>query len=560
MRKFFSLIACVALFTGGLTPTPGFAQETSQVPDVQYITRGEFIAAAVSALKITTVTKENPKIDSERIPASQLPAVRAAYNAGALGAFTTPLHLNRAITRGEALQVIMVLGKFQTSKGASEFTDVESESELAKAVNLAIEKKWLAAAGRARFGVAASLSKQESAILLRAVTKAIRPPASTPVVAPSIRINPPTTSSSNTSREQLFKAIWDILERDYYYKDKLDREGATFKAAEALVNSANDPYTVFMPPAQTKNFNATIFEGNVSGIGAQVEQKKNAAGEAILLVVSPLRGSPAEKAGVKPGDQIIEVNGVTLKGLSFDEAVDKVRGPKGSVAKLKIIRAEKEMTIDVTRDNVSIPEIDVSYNGTVAIVKLQQFGKITNDQFRKTIQTITEKKATGFILDLRNNPGGLVNASERVMSAFLPKGSVFSVIHDVQGKDHIELTNDERILDPNIKMIVLINKGSASASEIVAGALQDAGRARVLGEKSFGKGTVQTVYSLKGSTSGDLAGSSLKVTTGEWKTPNGRSIDKHGVDGAGGIIPDLVVADTEADPDASLRKALELLR
>lgn len=567
MRRFVSLVAIIgiALSTSAIPLSVSAASEPDTITGVRssVLTRGEFVVSAVKALKLSPVHTANPILDNQRINASQLPYIRSAYDTGALDVFGTSLALNRTINRGEALQVLLELGNMKTTNTTSSFSDVRKGSKLAGIVNVAIEKKWIEPISERIFGTEEQLTRQESAVLLQQASLGIKP-ATPPRTTPGIQVNTPVkdggSPSSSAQNQQLLDAVWKILQKDFYYKDKLKQDTATLKAAEAIVNSVGDPYTVFMPPAQTKSFNATIFEGNISGIGAQVEHKKDASGTPILTIVTPLRGSPAEKAGVKPGDEVLEVNGESLEGLTFDEAVNKIRGPRGTVARLLLRRQGKEVTIEVTRDNVSIPELDLTYNGTIAIIKLQQFGKVTNDKFRDMIASTKEKNVTGIILDVRSNPGGLVTAAEKVVSAFVPEGEIFSRITAVDGNEHKEYTTNPPVIDPGLPVIVLINKGSASASEIVAGALQDLERAKVVGQKSFGKGTVQTVYTLNSVAKGELAGSSLKVTTGEWKTPDGRSIDKHGVEGAGGIAPDVEVMDSESDPDASLRKALELLR
>ncbi|MDB4979190.1 MAG: carboxy-terminal processing protease [Candidatus Peribacteria bacterium] len=515
------------------------------------MTRGDFIAAAIKALGIPV---SKTAYDGERVAPALSAYIETAKEKGALDVFTR-INAAAAITRGEALQVLLKLAGIATAAGAkTDFSDVKDGTPEAYAVTVAIKSGWLDPIRASSFGIKSPVTRIESAQLLATVARQKKD------VKDMIKINPPNvqvqtrpTTSSDLPKKDILEQVWNILNSEYYYRDKLSGDEAGYKAAEALVQSVGDPYTVFMRPSQARNFNATIFNGQITGIGAQVEQKKNAAGEMVLTIVSPLPGSPAEKAGLQPDDEILSADSVSLAGMSFDDAVDKVRGPKGSTVHLHIRRSGSELDVAVMRDAISIPEISVTRQGNVVIVKLIQFGKATNDNFRKTMLEVQKANPTGIVLDLRNNPGGLLTASERVMSAFVPKNTVFTIVRSFDGSEEKDATLDDPIINSSIPVAVLVNKGSASASEIVAGAMQDLKRATIVGEKTFGKGSVQTVSSF-------ADGSSLKVTRAKWFTPNGRGIDKGGVEGSGGIIPDTLVTDSQADKDASLRRALDLLR
>jgi carboxyl-terminal processing protease len=278
----------------------------------------------------------------------------------------------------------------------------------------------------------------------------------------------------------------------------------------------------------------------VTGIGAQVEQVSG-----VLTIVAPLTGSPAQKAGLKPGDQILSVNGESLDGLSYEDAVSKVRGPKGSTANLHIRRDGDDMNVTVVRDTVRVDDFTVTTtNNDVAVVALQQFGQLTDSEFRTKMAEVAKTSPRGIILDLRNNPGGLLDAAGVVTSAFLPVRSTYVQIISKSDTTE-EYTLDEPVVPSSIPLIVLINKGSASAAEIVAGALQDSGRATLVGETTFGKGTVQQLLEFND-------GSSLKMTIAEWRTPKGRKID--GV----GVKPDLEVVNSETG-DEQMDRALGLI-
>jgi carboxyl-terminal processing protease len=277
----------------------------------------------------------------------------------------------------------------------------------------------------------------------------------------------------------------------------------------------------------------------VSGIGAHVESQSGA-----ILIVAPIPGSPAEKADLRSGDQILSVDGVSVTGLPLDEAVNRIRGEKGSSVKLTIRRGNREFDVIIVRDTVTVPEIDLQWQDTTAVIRLAQFGELTNEKIREVFKQVNERHPQGIILDLRNNPGGLLQAADELMSAFMPKGTVVAIVRGRNGESK-ELTSEEPVVDKDIKMAVLVNAGSASASEIVAGALQDYKRATIIGTQSFGKGTVQELVNFQG-------GEALKLTIAEWSTPLDRTIN--GV----GVAPDIVVEPD--DTDSQLRRALQILR
>jgi len=340
-------------------------------------------------------------------------------------------------------------------------------------------------------------------------------------------------------KQDILRSVWRIINSMYLREGNIDEEEAGYQAVEALVNSLKDPYTTFLRPIQTEEFSTNI-EGEISGIGAQVEFI-----DGILTILAPLPDSPAEKAGLLPGDQVLQVDDVSLNGLGFMEAVNHVRGPQGSEAKLLIRRNGGEFTVMVKRDTIQVPEIKLEWVGDIPVVKLVQFGRTTEREFRELMQSIQVKGARGVVLDLRNNPGGLLHAAELVVSNFLPLGSKVATIAST-GEKRDEITRDPPTIGENVRMAILINKGSASASEIVAGALQDHKRATLVGEQTFGKGTVQQLVDF-------TDGSSLKITIAEWTTPNGRKIE------GTGITPDIVV-ESKDDRDEQLLKALELVR
>lgn len=364
----------------------------------------------------------------------------------------------------------------------------------------------------------------------------------------------------------MFWNVWNKLEANYYDKSKLDPQKMLTGAIEGMTKSLDDPYTMYLPPKQNTDFKEGL-AGQFTGIGAELGTK-----EKQIIVIAPLSGSPAEKAGIKAGDTILKVNDEATNDWTLPAAVDKIRGPKGTSVNLTVLHkdAEKTSDIKIVRDVITvksvtgwiknvgdIAEIDMpkGENNKVAYVRLSQFGDATNEDWLSLINDFnlkmqTDKNIKGLVIDLRNNPGGYLTDAKFISSEFLSNGDV--VVYQDTGSQRTPLKVDRRGLFTNAstKVVILINKGSASASEIVAGALRDHKRATLIGETSFGKGTIQQADDL-----GDGAG--LHVTIAKWLTPDGVWV--HGK----GLKPDVEVKVDEKDPshDAQLEKAvLELLK
>lgn len=524
--KLIAAISAVTLLA------PGFASAASTAVTDASVTRGNFIRSVAKAFSLPL--DSDLKAQTIRAPKALLPYLGAAEKRGALAIFKSPIDHTMAITRGEAAYVLAKIGRAEAGTASVSFSDVPRTSPYYDVISAVTAKKWMKPVRPKKFGVAAKLTEREMRLILVRVKTPLQ--TETPFGGQMIRVN--LNSKATLPRDQMLRTVWQLLSTQYLYKDRIKDDEAAFKAAEGLVQSLNDPYTVFMRPAQTKNFQTQI-QGEVTGIGAQVEQKDGA-----LIIVSPIRGSPAEKAGLLPGDEITAADGTALRGMSFEDAVNKVRGPKGSSVRLTIRRNGAEFEVTVLRDTVKVAEIEISFQGSVAVVMLRQFGNITENEFRSLMEQVQEQNPTGVILDLRNNPGGLLHAAEIVVSNFVPQGTIVASIKSTE-REYFETTVDPPTILANVPLIVLVNKGSASASEIVAGALQDAKRARVVGDQTFGKGTVQQVLQF-------TDGSSLKMTIAEWFTPIGRKID--GV----GITPDIMVE--LGDRDQQMLKAIELLR
>ena len=367
-----------------------------------------------------------------------------------------------------------------------------------------------------------------------------------------------------------FWNVWQKLDGNYYDKSKLDPTKMLNGAIQGLTSSLGDPYTMYLPPTQNTSFKDGM-AGQFSGIGAELGTKDNQ-----IIVIAPLVGSPAEKAGIKAGDMILKVNSESTSDWALPSAVDKIRGPKGTSVALSILHkdAQKPVDIKIVRDVITIKSVagwvkDVKdidsikvskdLKGKIAYVRLSQFGDATNQDWVSTINDISlktqgDKSVKGFILDLRNNPGGYLTDAVFIASDFLKLGSPVVMEENSQGA-RTTLSVERKGLMYEIPLIVLINKGSASASEIVSGAVRDnkvGGKSRglLVGDTSFGKGTIQQADDL-----GDGAG--LHITIAKWLTPNGTWV--HGT----GLKPDIEVSLDAKDPsrDTQLEKAvLQLLK
>ncbi|MFH1938267.1 MAG: S41 family peptidase [Patescibacteria group bacterium] len=352
----------------------------------------------------------------------------------------------------------------------------------------------------------------------------------------------------NDTDFSLFWDAWHLIEQKYVNRLDLDREKMIYGAISGLLKSLDDPYSVFMEPQESKKFIDDI-SGSFEGIGAEIGIRKGT-----LTIISPLEGNPAQKAGLKPGDKILKVNDTLTSDLTLDEAVNLIRGEKGTEVNLLIVRDEwdEAKEIKVTRDTIQIPIIkwEVKDNNVVYI-QLYHFTENMANQFRKIVKEIIKLNPNGIILDVRNNPGGYLEVAVDITSWFLPKGELVVVEDFGNGENNNEFRSKGYKGLENIPVVVLINEGSASASEILAGALRDIQGIKLVGQKSFGKGSVQQLEKLKG-------GSSIKITVAKWLTPLGTSISEEG------IVPDeeveITLEDIDEMRDPQLEKALELLK
>jgi len=503
------------------------------------------VRAAIKVLELP-VLQECEGLPYLRVPRGLMKEVCTAHDKDALLVFgRNDIVLGRTITRGQAAGVLAALAGLH-SQSEVDFKDVRESATTTPGVKVAIDQGWMEPLRDKYFGVRRVLTGKDARLLLRKVrgdAGIIDPDTGDGVQeleTPTIKIRVKTKERlGNLPNYQILETIWRLVTEEYLYEDKIDLEEAFYKAAEGLVKSLEDRHTQFFRPVESRGFTTRI-QGNFEGIGAQVEDQ-----EGVLTIVTPLRGSPAEAAGLKPGDQVLAVDGKSIDGVPFLEAVDMIRGPKGSTVHLSIRRNGIDLQIPVIRGTITVSELIVDWHGDVAALTLTQFGSQTLSEVRAKVLEIQQKDPKGFILDLRNNPGGLLTAAVEVTGQFVPPGSdVLKVV----GRDEtgVKTTRGNPSLHPDVPMVVLINGGSASAAEIVAAALQDHDRAIILGEKTFGKGSVQQVMQFSDQ-------SLLKMTTAEYFSPNG-----HKVDGVG-VTPDIPLANQDQRDD-QMNRALDLLR
>ncbi len=347
-----------------------------------------------------------------------------------------------------------------------------------------------------------------------------------------------------------FRRFWELwrLLKQKYYRQPLTDEALFYGAMAGLAKGADDPYTTYFPPSDAKEFESSL-QGEFQGIGAEIGLKDEQ-----IQIIAPLPETPAEKAGLLAGDLILKIDDEETTGMSVEEAVKRIRGERGTRVVLQIYReGQKKGPFDVSiqRDIIQVKSVSwkMAPGSTgIAIIEISNFSQDTTLAFRDAVREILQKDPQGLILDLRNNPGGYLTGAVDIAAEWVGKEVV--VKERRQGKIIDELRGELPARLGEIPTIVLVNQGSASASEIVAGALQDAGKARLVGMKTFGKGSVQEYEPL-------LDGSAVKITVAEWVTPRDRTIQSVGLEPD--VSVDRTAEDYEAKRDPQLDRALELL-
>lgn len=358
-----------------------------------------------------------------------------------------------------------------------------------------------------------------------------------------------STDIANKQREGLdfsrFWEVWDTVNATYYDKTKIDSNKMIEGAITGMVRSLGDPYTSYLSKEDNKAINEDL-DGSFEGVG--MELGYNEAQQ--LIVVSPIENSPAIRAGIKSKDRIVMIDSQDTNGVTLPEAVKKIRGKSGTKVTLKILSEGEVVTKDVEliRSTINIPSLVVTYKDGYAVVKINKFGEKTNTEWDKAVNDIVAKQAKGIVVDVRNNPGGFLNSAVYLGSEFT-QGTV--VIQEGINNTRKEFKAERKGRLTNVPVVVLINEGSASASEILAGAIKVSAGGKLVGKKSFGKGTIQEVQDFEN-------GAGLHVTIAKWLLPDGEWINGKG------ILPDYEVEmspdDIKAEKDPQLEKAMEIIK
>lgn len=365
-------------------------------------------------------------------------------------------------------------------------------------------------------------------------------------------INKTSTTSPNQVDFEAFWKAWNLINEKYVptnstTTDKVDDQTRLYGAISGMVHSLGDPYTVFFPPVETKSFNEEI-SGQIEGVGMEVGIKDD-----VLTVIAPVKGTPAYRAGIKAGDKILKIDDRSTENLTTEEAIKLIRGKKGTTVKLTLFRdgAKESYVVSVVRDFINLPTVDTETKGDVFIIHLYSFSAISPDLFRDALRDFINSGNYKLVIDLRGNPGGYLEAAVDMASWFLPAGKTI-VKEDFRNEEDAVVFRSKgyNIFNDQLKLVVMIDGGSASASEILAGALHDQGVATLVGTQSFGKGSVQELIDITEDTQ-------LKVTIAKWLTPNGISISH------AGLTPDVVVKLDEEQfkngVDSQINKVLEIL-
>lgn len=367
---------------------------------------------------------------------------------------------------------------------------------------------------------------------------------------PKVTINREVPEDKGTLDFSLFWKVWDALSSSYFDKEKLIPANMVYGAIEGMVSALGDPYTVFLSPDENKVVQEDL-KGTFEGVGIQIGFKGNQ-----LAVIAPLPGSPAQEAGVKPGDFIMgikdEEKGIErgTVGISLTDAVQAIRGTAGSKVTLSLLRegAPAPIVVEITRAAIDIPSVDLSFEaeGKVAHIKLLKFGGETDAEWESAVGEILKRpEVEGIVVDVRNNPGGYLQGAVDIAGEFLKTGKVVVIEERSGAKDNYTVENVGRFL--NTPLVILVNEGSASASEILAGAIKDNKRGKIVGEVTFGKGTIQEPQQVNG-------GAGLHITIARWLTPNGLWVNDEG------LKPDVEVKDNpDTEEDEQLLEAIKAL-
>ncbi len=358
------------------------------------------------------------------------------------------------------------------------------------------------------------------------------------------------SSTENLSLDSYLSKIKSVIEKNYLWKDKIDEHKLKDGAIEGYVNGLGDKYTEYIPASEMKEFTENI-NGTFVGIGIYMIADEESGR---VIVYYPIPESPAEKAGIKPGDAIISVNGVEYTSDDFNKIADYIKGEIGTKVKLVIERDGEKHEFEITRQKIEVNPISSKVlKDSIGYINLPSFDSDSSKRLKEKIDDIVSKGAKSLILDLRNNGGGIVDEATNIADYFLDKGKTIMTTKDNKGREEIEKTKTKKVYD--MPLVILTNENTASASEILTATLKDNERAKVIGTKTYGKGVIQVVLNLSD-------GSGIKITTAEYFTPNGTEINKKGISPDIEVkLPDTVknIYAVKENDDTQLNKAIEEL-
>jgi len=427
------------------------------------------------------------------------------------------------INRLDALKILLKLEQVSIPRFGfkiGNFVDLPEKLEDQAVIAKALAMNIIEPKDKEIFGVKHRLTKIEAVEILDAVSllrkseEVIFHISTKKIDTESRAIN---TSSQNPHFDDLLQTF-NLIDNYFLYSEKIDEDNMIIEGTKSIVNFLGDKNTNFLSPDQTKNFLTGVGVGNEFGIGAYVDVNPE---NQDIVIIAPIRGSPAEKAGVLPGDIIKKVNGVDVSNKSLDEVITMIKGEENTVVTVEFLRNNRTINIEITRGSLNPISLFAKKWQNFLLVEVEFFGKNTAKHFHDALEANPQLTENGLILDLRGNPGGLLEVAVDFLGEIIPEGEK---ILSTESKDKVETRKSTGPGEfSEIPIIVLVDDFSASASEIVAGAIQDLGRGIVVGQKTFGKGTVQEIVQFP-------SGSSLKMTIAEWKTPLGKNINKVGIE------------------------------
>ncbi len=545
------------------------------------VTRSDFVRKAVIALfgslagEYSSPYQNVPPESKKEIGVAR--AVNAIADWGREGKWST------TVTRGEALDILFRLAQMEPQAGTSNgFSDVRG-ARPAKLVAQAVSWKLLEPLTPKNFGWSRAVTAQELSLLLERFAAKVHAPLKAPAIDKGALERPTPTEKKTSSRKtdtapkkgtitietgmvdgpgrvnktalprsDLLETVWGLVQEKFLYEDRINQEEIAYSIAETILQKLNDPYSVFLRPVSNERFQEQIQGGNTfSGIGAQVQIHPEGGVE----VITPLQGSPAMKAGVKAGDRIIAVDDTDVEKMNLNDAVSLIRGPEGSTVRLTIMRKDAggKIVIPVVRGTIVLKDLVVTTQDGVGIIRINSFSREAMTEFNQAMKDVMEKAPVGIIVDLRNNPGGLLDAAVLVSSHFLKEGTTVVTVERRKLKEEYKTVGGARPVPMDLPVVVLVNKGSASASEIVAGALKDHQRAEIMGQTTFGKGTVQEAIEF--TPDHGKAAAAVKITVAKWLTPSGQEINGKGVE------PTIALPESvQGERDEELLEAIKIIK